>query len=322
MKIAVDENILIKGEICAAGSKMLHNFKAPYSATVVEKITEAEIMIAYRSKTGEFGVETSQKETAAYLVGSGAVDAALGIDVDGAAYRSAAKNNVAYIKPTYGTVSRFGLVANVSSVDQIGVYAKNLDDGFYVLSKIAGHDTNDGASYPAEKYEYSDKEIDLPALKSINSPDLKFKEYLKPVYMIISAAEFSGNIARFDGLKFGYRAENCKNLDDMIINSRSEAFTAETKLKTLMGTYVLSKEQFEKYYYKAMQIRRLVKQELDELFERYDIVILPPCDKAVALANLSGCPAVVFDGKLAIAKQFNENKLFAIGRSHICNTKL
>ena len=320
MKIAIDENILIKGEICAAGSKMLHNFKAPYTATVVEKIKSAGIEIAHSSKIGEFGAETNQtnqKETAAYLVGSGAVDAALGIDVDGAAYRAAAQNDVAYIKPTYGTVSRFGLLANVTSVDQIGVYAKNLDDGFYVLSKIAGHDKNDGTSYPAEKYEYSDKEIDLPDLKVIDSPELKYKEYLTSIYMIISSAEFSGNIARFDGLKFGYRTENFRDLDALMTNSRSEGFSTETKLKALMGTYVLSKEQFDKYYFKAMQVRRLVKQELNEIFESYDIISLPPCDKAVALANLSGCPAIVFGGKLIIAKEFDENKLFAIGRSHI-----
>jgi len=320
MKIAVDENIMIKGEICAAGSKMLHNFKVPYTATVVEKITDAGMTITYSSKIGEFGAETNQtnqKQTAAYLVGSGAVDAALGIDVDGAAYRAAAQNDIAYIKPTYGTVSRFGLVANVTSVDQIGVYAKNLEDGFYVLSKIAGHDKNDGTSYPNEKYEYSDKEIDLLDLKVINSPDFKLKEYLTSVYTIISAAEFSGNIARFDGLKFGYRTENFRDLDALITNSRSEGFSTETKLKALMGTYVLSKEQFDKYYFKAMQVRRLVKQELNEIFESYDIISLPPCDKAVALANLSGCPAIVFGGKLIIAKEFDENKLFAIGRSHI-----
>ena len=316
-KIAIDENILIKGEICPAGSKMLYNFRSPYSATVMDKIKAAGIAISCQSKTGEFGndTETDETKTAAYCVNAGLADAALGIDVDGAAYRSAVKNNVVYIKPTYGTVSRFGVVANVSSVDQIGVYAKNFNDGFDVLSVIAGHDKNDGTTYPTEKYNYSPDGIDLGSLKSINAPDFKLKEYLTPVYCIISTAEFSNNISRFDGLKFGYRSENFKSYDDIIINSRSETFTAETKIKSLMGTYVLSEEQFEKYYYKAMQVRRLIKQELDEIFKQYDFVILPTCDKAIALANLTGCPAVVIDGRIIIAKEFDENKLFALGKS-------
>jgi len=316
-KIAVDENILIKDEICAAGSKMLYNFKSPYSATIVDRIKAAGMTIVCQTKTGEFGIETEEKETAAYAVATGLADVALGIDVDGVAYKSAAKNNVVYIKPTYGTVSRFGVVANVSSVDQIGVYAKNLDDGFEVLSVISGYDKNDGTSYPTEKYEYTANGIDLKSLKILKTEidELKYAEDIAQVYLIISAAEFSGNISRFDGLKFGYRTENFKSYDDIIINSRSESFTTETKLKALMGTYVLSEDQFEKYYFKAMQVRRLIKQELGELFKQYDCVILPTCDKAIALANLTGCPAIIIDGKIIIAKEFDENKLFALGRS-------
>ena len=335
-KIAVDENILIKDEICAAGSKMLYNFKSPYSATVVDKIKAAGMTISCRSKTGEFGNDTEKDETqtAAYSVNAGLVDVALGIDVDGVAYKSAVKNNIIYIKPTYGTVSRFGVVANVSSVDQIGVYAKNFDDGFAVLSAIAGHDKNDGTTYPAEKYEYNaykDK-TDLKSLKTLelNLSDFKYADYLAQVYYIISAAEFSNNISRFDGLKFGYRSENFKSYDDIIINSRSETFTAETKIKALIGTYVLSEDQFEKYYFKAMQVRRLIKQELDEIFRQFDLVILPVSADAQcaplqnnayyenlqysALANLTGCPAIIVNGMQIIAKEFDENKLFAFGK--------
>ncbi|MCL1857987.1 MAG: amidase family protein [Oscillospiraceae bacterium] len=317
MKIAIDDNILIKDEICTAGSKMLYNFKSPYSATVVDKIKAAGMEIVCQSKIGEFGGETARDETktAAYAVSNGLADTALGIDVDGAAYRSAIKNNVIYIKPTYGTVSRFGVVANVSSVDQIGVYARNFDDGFKVLEVIAGYDKNDGTTYPTEKYEYNADLVDIKSLKSIDSPDFKLNDYLASVYCIISAAEFSGNIARFDGLKFGYRTENFKSYDDIVINSRSESFTTGTKIKSLMGTYVLSEEQFEKYYLKATKIRRLIKQELDEIFKQYDVIILLPCYKAVTLANLTGCPAIIVNGKLIIAKEFDENKLFALGKS-------
>ena len=367
-KVAVDENILIKDEICTAGSKTLYNFKSPYSATVIEKIKAVGMSVSYKSKTGEFGGEVNSEPNmanAAYAVKSGIADVAVGIDVDGGAYRSAVKNGVVYIKPTYGTVSRFGVVANVSSVDQIGVYSKNFDDGFAVLSEIAGYDKNDGTLYPPEKYEYSaDKinKIDLKSLKfaklnnffckesqnkidemlknidadiSISSVDYKFAEYLAQVYFIISSAEFSNNITRFDGIKFGYRTENFKNVNDIMVNSRSEGFTTETKIKSLMGYYVLSEKQFDKYYFKAMQIRRLIKQELDEIFTDTDFVMLPvylsDCCvgtpqayhdelKFSALANLTGCPAIIVPvsdnyGVQIIAKEFNENKLFAIGKA-------
>jgi len=359
-KIAVDENILIKDEICTAGSKTLYNFKSPYSAIVVDKIKNSGMTISYKSKTGEFGIETNG-EIAAFAVKNELADVALGIDVDGAAYRSAVKNGVIYIKPTYGTVSRFGIVANVSSVDQIGVYAKNFDDGFSVLSVISGYDKNDGTSYPTEKYDYSSDEIDLKSLKAVklngffgtseakieekiknigiplNTVDFSLSEYLAQVYLIISSAEFSNNISRFDGLKFGYRTENYKNVNDMVINSRSESFTVETKIKSLMGTYVLSENQFKRYYSKAMQIRRLIKQELDEIFRQADFVMLPVSDclcdffgvnpqeyynklKFSALANLTGCPAIIIPvteqhGVQIIAKEFNENKLFALGKA-------
>ncbi|MCL2813296.1 MAG: amidase family protein [Oscillospiraceae bacterium] len=316
MKIAVDENIFIKGEICAAGSKMLYNFKAPYSATVINKLKAAQMTISCRTKTGEFGGRPPKKESAADAVASGLADAALGIDSGGGAYRLAAGSGVVYIKPTYGTVSRFGLAANVSSVDQIGVYAKNFGDGFYALSAVSGHDANDPLTYPAEKYEYDAKKIDANQLKVFETDidAFKYRDCLEPVYLIVSAAEFYSNTSKFDGLKYGYRTENFKDLNDMVINSRSEAFSAETKLKTLMGAYVLSEGQFEKYYYKAAQIRRLIKEELAVWFESFDIVTLPLSDESAALANLTGCPAVIAKEKIMIAKEFDENKLFAIGR--------
>jgi aspartyl-tRNA(Asn)/glutamyl-tRNA(Gln) amidotransferase subunit A len=133
--------------------------------------------------------------------------------------------------------------------------------------------------------------------------------------MIISSAEFCANIAKFDGIKYGYRTENFKNLDEMVINSRSESFSAETKLKALMGTYVLSEGQYEKYYHKATQVRRLIKQELDEIFKQFDCVVLPVSAESAALAYLTGCPAVVIGKKMAIAKEFDENKLYAFGRN-------
>ena len=302
-KIAVDETILIKDEICSAGSKMLYNFKSPYSAAVIEKLKTAGFEISSKSKTSEFG---STRE-------HGEANIILGIDIGGEAYNYASKNGFYYIKPTYGTVSRFGLVANVSSIDQIGVYAKNLDDGFEILSVIAGHDKNDGTTYPELKYEYKPSPETLKTAE-FKAGDFKYSAYFTSVYCIVQTAEFCNNINRFDGLKFGYRTKNFKNYDDIVINSRSEAFTTETKLKALMGTYVLSEGQYKKYYHKAMQVRRLIKQETDEIFNKYDIIELPLCEETAALINLTGNPALVAGKKIITAKQFGENKLYSFGR--------
>ena len=278
MKIFIDDNILVKDRLCAE-----YNFISPYSATAAEKIKSAGMRI------------TDKADGADAVLSSKIID------------------NMICIKPTYGTVSRFGLAAGASSMEQIGVCANNLDDGFTVLSAIAGHDKNDGTSYPAEKYGYSPYS---GGLKKVNFSELNFKyaDCLAEIYLIISAAELSANIARFDGIKFGHRTENFKNINELIINSRSESFNLETKLNALMGAYVLSKEQFDKYYLKAAKIRRLVKQELDLIFKQADILTHTLCDEAVALANLTGCPAVIIDGEILTAREFDEDKLYAAGK--------
>jgi len=268
MKIFVCDNILIKDRICAA-----YNFTPPYTATVVEKIRAA-------------GMEITDSENEA--------DAVLS---------TAAPENMYYIKPTYGTVSRFGLVAKASSMDQIGVAAHEIDTAFAVLSVIAGHDEKDGTTYPAKKYEYSPYEGDLTVGSHHDGG------FSAEIYAIISASEFSGNISRFDGLKYGYRTENFSSMDEIVVNSRSETFTLETKLKALMGTYVLSEAQFEKYYSKATKLRRLIKQELGGIFLHADIIRVPD----MILAYLSGLPAFMKpDGSCFIAQGGQEGVFYGI----------
>ena len=290
MKIDLDENILVKGRYCLTGSKMLYNFKPPYSAAVVEKILKAGMFVAVKSLDN--------------------ADAGLSLIFKNI------KDGV-NIKPTYGTVSRFGVIANASSMDSVRVNAKNLDDAFTVLSVIAGSDKNDPTLYPAEKYNYSPENINISELKIIESPDFKLKDCLLPVEKIISSAEFSANISRFDGLNFGFRPENYKNINELIIDSRSECFDYQTKFKALTGAYVLSEDNFEKYYLKAAKIRRLIKRELDGIFDNFDIIALPieNLDIAEALINLTGFPAVIIKDKILISKEFEENKLYALGRS-------
>jgi len=273
VKIFVEDNILIKGRMCKA--KILHNFKPPYSATVVEKVLAA-------------GMEITDSRDGA--------DAVLS---------TSAPDDMYYIRPTYGTVSRYGLVADVSSMDQIGAGAVSLGDAFAVLSVIAGHDEKDGTSYPSEKYEYSPYEGDLFVYPG-------GCDFLYEVYTIIAAAEFCNNVARFDGLKFGYRAENFTGTDDLVIKSRSESFTLESKLKAMMGAYVLSEGQFEKYYQKAVKARRLIKQSVSELFRRDNTVI---CVPDMVTAYLTGFPALAAPGgKIYLAYAHKEGLLW--------NTKL
>jgi len=275
MKIFVEDNILIKDRVCK--SKILNNFKPPYSATVVEKILAA-------------GMEITDSQDGA--------DAVLS---------TSAPDDMYYIKPTYGTVSRYGLVADVSSMDQIGVGAVNIGDAFAVLAVIAGRDEKDGTSCPAEKYEYSpyDGEPDVTDYK----PD---GECLYEVYTIIAAAEFCGNVARFDGLKFGYMAENFTGMDDLVIKSRSEAFTLESKLKAMMGAYVLSEGQFEKYYQKAVKARRIILQSVSELLRLDNKVIRAP---DMTAAYLTGFPALAApSGIIYLAYSHKEGLLW--------NTKL
>ena len=275
MKIFVEDNILIKGRMCKA--KILHNFKPPYSATVVEKVLAA-------------GMEITDSRDGA--------DAVLS---------TSAPDDMYYIRPTYGTVSRYGLVADVSSMDQIGVGASNIGDAFAVLSVIAGHDEKDGTSLPAEKYEYEyyPYEGDL----SIYTGGC---DYLYEVYTIIAAAEFCNNVSRFDGLKFGYRAQNFSSMDELVIKSRSEAFTLESKLKAMMGAYVLSEGQFEKYYLKAVKARRIIKQSVSELFLRDNTVIGVP---DMTISYLTGFPALAAPGgKIYLAYAHKEGLLW--------NTKL
>ena len=270
MKIFVERNILVKGR---AG---MFDFVPPYSATVVERVLAAGAQI-----TG------SMNEADAFLGTTKAADYGY------------------YIKPTYGTVSRFGVIAHASSMDQVGISAHELDTVFHVLRLIAGHDKNDGTSLPQEKYDYAPPghELKIAGFGEFDA------EAVEAVYMIISASEFSGNVSRFDGMKFGYRHENYKNADELVINTRSACFSPEMKLHALMGAYVLSEGQFERYYLKATKVRRIIKQGLERAFESADAFRVPD----MTLAYLTGCPALIMpDGACYITREGQEGNFYGI----------
>lgn len=351
---ALDDNIMVRGGLTTSGSKMLYNFVSPLQATIVDKLLDSGMELTGKTKLDEFAVPGITEETFNEL--SGAVGAvsdrscriALCNDVSGKNRRQAPQKGLYYIHPTYGTVSRFGLVPTVSSMDQIGVVCRDIDDGFKALGIIAGHDEKDYTTYPEKTYSYTPKDgpfrIGIPS-NVVNRADEESKktidefagrfgagkfelEYfgvLPQVMYILSSAEIGNNTSRYDGIKFGYRTGNFTGLNDLYANTRTEGFGPDMKLASITGAYVLSKKNYETCYLKSMKIRRLVKEHANDLFSRYDAVVLPlwledsdPYKNLAlyALATLCGLPSVSMPfgsgGLQLIAQAKNENILYGI----------
>ena len=346
--VALRDDIMRKGSPATAGSKILENFISPFDATVVTRLLDNGIAISGKTKMNEFGIDRISADRPDYIsesikvVADNAASFCLCNDVFGKSRRQAAEQGVFYIHPTYGTVSRYGLIPLVSSMDQIGVACKNLSDGFKLLSVIAGNDANDGAMFPEKNYSYegANKNITLGVPSSVikranenvqnsirgfaekfNSVEIEldyFDAYKQTMY-ILCCAEISNNINRYDGIKFGYRASGYRGLNDLYVNTRTESFGLETKLAAVMGSMVLSQDQYVPYYEKAMKVRRLIKESLR--FDEYDVIALPtaigenPYENLslFAFAPLAGLPSISFsyqgEGIQLIANAKNENAL-------------
>ena len=327
--IGIKDNMCTKGVKTTCSSKMLENFVAPYDATAVEKLNEENLINLGKLNMDEFAMGASTeysafKKTAnpwnlnkvpggssggsAAAVAAGLVPWALGSDTGGSIRQPASFCGVVGLKPTYGLVSRYGLVAFASSLDQIGPITKDVEDAAILLNMIAGHDEKDTTSIKIEKKDYTKAlKNDVKGLRigipkeyygeGINSEvkealekaieeykamgatveefSLPIAEYALATYYIIACAEASSNLGRFDGIRYGYRTENFENLRDIFINSRTEGFGAEVKRRIILGTYVLSSGYYDAYYKKAQQVRTLVKNEFEKAFEKYDVLITP-----------------------------------------------
>ncbi len=327
--IGIKDNMCTKGVRTTCSSKMLENFIAPYDATVVEKLNDAGMISLGKLNMDEFAMGASTeysyfKKTcnpwnlnrvpggssggSAAAVAADLVPWALGSDTGGSIRQPASFCGVVGLKPTYGLVSRYGLVAFASSLDQIGPITKDVRDAAMLLNIIAGHDEKDTTSYDIPKKDYTKAlKTDVKGLRigipkeyfgeGINAEvkekleeaietykklgaeveefSLDIAEYALATYYIIACAEASSNLGRFDGIRYGYRTENFSNLKELYRNSRSEGFGSEVKRRIILGTYVLSSGYYDAYYKKAQQVRTLVKKEFDKAFEKYDVLLTP-----------------------------------------------
>ena len=329
MVVAVKDVLCMKGERTTCGSKMLENFVSLYDATAVARLREADAVLIGKTNLDEFAMGSSTENSAfgpvrnpvdeskvpggssggsCVAVAAGMAHAALGTDTGGSIRQPAAFCGVVGLKPTYGRVSRYGLVALSSSFDQIGPFAHTVRDAARVLQVIAGRDERDSTSVAVEVPAFEaaltgdvrGKKIGLPleafgeglapeirkaidgcveALRSggavVSDVRLPHSPYNISAYYILMTAEASSNLARFDGARYGHRSEEAHELASMYTLSRSEGFGAETKRRIMLGTYVLSAGYYDAYYRKAQQVRRLIQNDFLEAFKSVDCLLMP-----------------------------------------------
>jgi aspartyl-tRNA(Asn)/glutamyl-tRNA(Gln) amidotransferase subunit A len=327
--MAVKDNICTRGIKTTCASKMLDGFVPPYDATVIKKLEFEDTVLLGKLNMDEFAMGSSTENShlkvtrnpsdldrvpggssggAAAAVAAGLTGFALGSDTGGSIRQPAAFCGVVGMKPTYGAVSRFGLVAFASSLDQIGAITRDVTDCALVLNAITGYDPMDSTcaniEYPdytgALKNDVRGVRVGIPkeyigeginpevkkavldaaeVLRRLGAEceefSLPMTEYAIPAYYIISSAEASSNLARYDGIKYGYRAENYSDLSDLYKKTRSEGFGTEVKRRIMLGTYVLSEGYYDAYYKKALKVRTLIRSSFDDAFEKYDVVLGP-----------------------------------------------
>ena len=374
--IAVDDTILVKGVASTAGSKILDGFKPLFSAQAVTSLEEKGYTIAGKTHVGEFGLDLVGEFSyyapqegelcgaAAALVANGDVKAALGVDMNGFTRRAAALAGVDFLKPTYGTVSRYGVISCAASGEQIGVYAKDAQGVKEIIEVIAGHDAKDGTSL-AGSYTYTTdediagkkvciiKELFDKADDATRARVTAFADALRAngvvvevisfdladvantAWQILMTAETCNNVSRYDGVKYGHRAAQYRNIDELYVNTRTEGFNFLTKAVILYGSDALSKNRYKDCYDKSLRVRRVVSDAMAKIFEQYAAVLAPACSKTsfeasdikdafgkvfgesvfTAIPSLIGTPALVSGGVQLMGKAFAESTLLSLAAS-------
>ena len=397
---AIKDNILIRGTKVTAASKILENYIAPYDATVIKKLKEEEAIFIGKTNMDEFAMGSSTENSAfgptrnpvnlervpggssggsAAAVKAGFSVYALGSDTGGSIRQPAGFCGVVGFKPTYGAVSRHGLIAMASSLDQIGPIARNVDDAAAVFEIIRGVDELDSTSVDLDWQDYWDSPLDIEEIKigvpreyfihglnpkiekniksvisklekegaKIEEISLPYSEWALATYYIIMPAEVSANLARFDGIRYGYstinKEERLQNLFDVYLKSRGKGFGAEVRRRIMLGTYILSAGYYDAYYARAQKVRRLIKQDFDRAFKEVDVIITPTspttafkfgektqdslsmylADVYTVSVNLAGVPGISIPvaneqglpvGLQLIGKNFDDVKLLKIAK--------
>ena len=395
--VGIKDNMVTKGLTTTAASKMLENFNPIYTATAVERLENAGMVVAGKLNLDEFAMGSSTETSAfkktknawdqtkvpggssggpAASVASGELIAALGSDTGGSIRQPAAFNGVVGFKPTYGRVSRYGLIAFSSSLDQIGPMTRNVKDNALMLNAIAGQDKHDFTTSPREVPDFTSKigkdikgmhigvpkefmDVDLQpevreavqnAIKTFESLGATVDEISLPhslngiqVYYIVATSEASSNLQRYDGIRYGFRAKDVKNLEDVYVRSRSEGFGDEVKRRIMLGTFSLSSGLYDEFFGKATKVRTLICNEFENVFKDYDLILGPTTttaafgfgektDDPIAMymndlltipMNLAGVPAMSIPGGFTkdglpvgihlVAPRFDEETLYQAG---------
>lgn len=395
--VSVKDNICTKGVKTTCASRMLENFLPPYNATVTDKLHAAGLIMTGKTNLDEFAMGSSCENSAlqktrnphnldhvtggssggaAASVAAGEVSIAVGSDTGGSIRQPASFCGVVGMKPTYGTVSRYGLIAFASSLDQIGPFGRCVQDAAMLADVLMGHDKMDSTSVPREyenltaainpdirgmkiglPKEYFGEGISQEVSKAVLAAAETYKQlgaevveislplskYALPIYYILSSAEASSNLARFDGVKYGYRARDFDGLVDLYVKSRSEGFGPEVQRRIMLGTYVLSSGYYDAYYKKARAAQRAIRADYARAFEQIDVILTPVApttaykigektsdplqmymgDICTVSVNIAGLPALVqpcgYDsaklpiGMQLIGPRFGEQKLINAG---------
>jgi len=306
LKVFLEGSIMQKGRAVCLGGVPVDNLVSPFDATVVTKLRDSGASLVDDIVRNIAG---SEMTVAVNSVATGEVDVVLCNDFSGVISQAAAKSGLYYIHPTYGTVSRYGLVPMASSMDQIGVICKSREDGFRVLDIIRGFDCKDGAMHSEKEQNRRVNDINPDNIR-VKEMKPEYSDVLQQIMQILSCAEISANSGRYDGIKFGHRAKTYKNLEKLYKNSRAEMLNSDIKLAVILGTMVLSQENYEKYYDKALRLRRLLRDSID--FEDCDVLRIT--NEYAAVSRLCGLPSVTVEDNTYMAKPLCENVLAKINR--------
>ncbi|MEH7883633.1 Asp-tRNA(Asn)/Glu-tRNA(Gln) amidotransferase subunit GatA [Bacillus sp. JJ1609] len=398
MPIGIKDNIVTKGLRTTCASKILENFDPIYDATVMQKLKQAETVTIGKLNMDEFAMGSSNENSgfqktfnpwnletvpggssggSAASVAAGEVLFSLGSDTGGSIRQPASFCGVVGMKPTYGLVSRFGLVAFASSLDQIGPITRNVEDNAFLLKAIAGHDEMDSTSAKVDipdylssltgdvkglriavPKEYIGEGVSEEVRKSVldalavlekqgatwEEVSLPHSKYALATYYLLSSSEASANLARFDGVRYGYRTPNAENLIEMYKKTRAEGFGDEVKRRIMLGTFALSSGYYDAYYKKAQKVRTLIKQDFENVFEKFDVIVGPTTptpafkigeniadpltmyanDILTIPVNLAGVPAISvpcgFDkglplGLQIIGRHFDESTVYKVAHA-------